>query len=66
MFKSYCLRAVNSFEFLGIVVLVAVVLTTGTFSVKAERDPSIRQQSLIYSHLATVQKPEQPPLPGAK
>lgn len=66
MFKSYCLRAVNSFEFLGIVVLVAVVLTTETFSVKAERDPSIRQQSLIYSHLATAQKPEQPPLPGEK
>jgi hypothetical protein len=66
MFKSYCLRAVNSFEFLGIVVLAAVVLTTGTFSVKAERDPSIRQQSLIYSHLATVPKPEQPPLPGEK
>ncbi len=58
MFKSYCLRMVNSFEFFGIVVLVAVVLTTEVFSVKAERDPSIKQQSLNYSHLVNVQKPE--------
>jgi hypothetical protein len=56
MIQSYCLRAVNSFEFLGIAVLIAVVLTTGFFSAKAEPDPSIKQQSLVYSHLGSVQK----------
>ena len=57
MIQSYCLRAVNSVEFLGIAVLIAVVLTTVGFSEKHEPDPSIKQQSLIYSHLVSVQKP---------
>ncbi|MCG6900864.1 MAG: hypothetical protein LJE75_12815 [Gammaproteobacteria bacterium] len=61
MFKSYCLRLVNSFEFFGIVVLVAVVLTTEVFSGKTVRDPSIKQQSLNYSHLVNVQKPNSRP-----
>lgn len=66
MFRSYFFRLINSFEFFGIMVLIAVVLTTEAFSVKVERDPSIKQQSLIYSHLATVQKPQQPSVRGAK
>lgn len=66
MFKSFCLRAVNSFEFIGIAVLIAVVLTSGLFSVKAERDPSIKQQSLVYSHLLSAQKPSDSPLRGTK
>jgi hypothetical protein len=49
---------VNSFEFFGIVVLIAVVLTTEVFSAKAVRDPSVKQQSLNYSHLVNVQKPD--------
>jgi hypothetical protein len=47
-------------------VLIAVVLTMQTFSVQAERDPSIKQQSLTYSHLVTVQKPQRPPVRNAK
>ena len=66
MIRSYCLRAVNSFEFLGIAVLIAVVLTTGVFSAKAEPDPSIKQQSLVYSHLGSVHKPAFSPMQGAK
>jgi hypothetical protein len=66
MFRSYFFRLINSFEFFGIMVLIAVVLTTEAFSVKVERDPSIKQQSLTYSHLATVQKPQQPNVRGAK
>ncbi len=66
MLKSYCLRAVNSIEFIGIVVLIAVVLTSGLFSVKAERDPSVKQQSLVYSHLLSTQKPALPPSRVAK
>jgi len=66
MIQSYCLRAVNSFEFLGIAVLIAVVLTTGVFSAKAEPDPSIKQQSLVYSHLGSVQKPALSSIQGAR
>ena len=66
MFRSYCLRAVNSLEFIGIVVLIAVVLSTVVFSAKVEPDPSIKQQSLIYSHLVTVQKQTLSPRSGAK
>jgi len=66
MLQSYCLRAVNSFEFLGITVLIAVVLTTVVFSAKAEPDPSIKQQSLVYSHLVSVQKPALSPKRGTK
>ena len=66
MFKSYCLRAVNSIEFIGIAVLIAVILTSGVFSVKAERDPSIKQQSLVYSHLVSGQKPPHSPTRGTK
>jgi len=66
MFRSYLFRLINSFEFFGIMVLIAVVLTTEAFSAKVERDPAIKQQSLIYSHLVTVQKPDQPPVRGAK
>ena len=66
MIQSYCLRAVNSFEFLGIAVLIAVVLTTGVFSAKAEPDPSIKQQSLVYSHLGAVQKPALSPRSGSR
>jgi hypothetical protein len=65
MFKSFCLRAVNSIEFIGFAVLIAVVLTSGVFSVKAERDPSIKEQSLVYSHLLSVQKPAHSPTRGA-
>ena len=65
MIQSYCLRAANSFEFLGIAVLIAVVLTTGVFSAKAEPDPSIKQQSLVYSHLGSVQKSALSPGPGS-
>ena len=64
MFRSYCLRAVNSLEFIGIVVLIAVVLSTVVFSAKVEPDPSIKQQSLIYSHLVSVQKPALSPRLG--
>jgi hypothetical protein len=66
MFKSYCLRALNSIEFIGIVVLIAVALTSGIFSVKPVRDPSIKQQSLIYSHLVSEQKPADSPTRSAK
>jgi len=66
MIQSYCLRAVNSFEFLGIAVLIAVVLTTGVFSAKAEPDPSIKQQSLVYSHLGSVQKPALSSIQGTR
>jgi hypothetical protein len=66
MFKFYCLRAVNSFEFISIAVLIAVVLTSGLFSVKTERDPSIKQQSLVYSHMVTEQKPVHPATRGVK
>jgi hypothetical protein len=66
MFKTYCFRAVNSIEFIGIVVLIAVVLTSGLFPVTAERDPSIKQQSLVYSHLVSTQKPAVVPTRGAK
>ena len=65
MIKSFCFRAVNSIEFLGIVVLAAVVLTSVTDPAKAERDPSIKQQSLIYSHLVSVQPPAQLPAEAA-
>lgn len=57
MFKFYCLRVIKSFEFLGIVVLAAVVLTSVVSSDEAGHDPSIKQQSLVYSHLIPVQKP---------
>ena len=66
MFRSYFFRLINSFEFFGIMVLIAVVLTTEAFSAKVERDPSIKQQSLIYSHLVTVQKPEPSAIRRAK
>jgi len=66
MFKFYCLRAVNSIEFIGIAVLIAVVLTSGVFSVKAERDPSIKHQSLVHSHLVSAQKPAHSPTRAAK
>ena len=66
MFKYYCLRAVNSFEFIGVAVLIAVLVTSGLFSVKAERDPSIKQQSLVYSHLLSTQNPAHSPTRGAK
>ena len=66
MFKSYCLRAANSFEFIGIVVLMAVVLSSWAFSIKTERDPSIKQQSLVYSHMVSGQKPARSPTRGTK
>ena len=66
MFKSYCLRAVNSFEFFGFVVLIAVVLTSVVFSEKVERDPSIKQQSLTYSHLQSGQISQQSTAPPGK
>lgn len=66
MMQSYCLRAIDSLEFLGIAVLIAVVMTTVVFSEKLEPDPSIKQQSLIYSHLVSVQKPALSPRQGTK
>jgi hypothetical protein len=66
MIQSYCQRAVNSFEFIGIAVLLAVVLTTVAFSAKTEPDPLIKQQSLVYSHLVSVQKPALSLIPGRK
>jgi len=66
MIQSYCLRAVNSFEFLGLVVLIAVVLTTVAFSARVEPDPSIKQQSLIHSHLVSVKKTALSPVRGTK
>ena len=64
MIKSVCFRAVNSFEFLCVVVLIAVVLTSVTYPEKVERDPSIKQQSLIYSHMVSVQQVAHPPAKG--
>ena len=54
MFRTTILRAINSLEFIAIVVLLAVALTTLTSSAQAERDEQVRQDSLNYSHLVTV------------
>jgi branched-subunit amino acid transport protein len=64
MIKFNCLRAFKSLEFLGIMVLAAVVLTSVIFSTEVERDPSLKRQSLIYSHLVSVQTAEQSPAPA--
>lgn len=65
MFGSTLLRAINSLEFIGIVVLLAVVLTTLASSVQAERDEQVRQDSLNYSHLVTVDRTPPSPLRNA-
>ncbi len=65
MFGSTLLRAINSLEFIGIVVLLAMVLTTLASSIQAERDEHLRRESLNYSHLVTVDRTPPSPLRGA-
>jgi hypothetical protein len=43
-------------EFICVVVLLAVALTTLASSAPAERDERVRQESLNYSHLVTVDR----------
>jgi hypothetical protein len=66
MYRSTILRAINSLEFITIAVLLAVVLTTLASSAQAERDEQIRQESLNYSHLVTVDRTPATPLRRAR
>ena len=66
MYRSTILRAINSLEFIGVVVLLAVVFTTLASSAQAERDEHVRQESLNYSHLATVDRTPPSPLRNAR
>jgi hypothetical protein len=50
----YGQKIFNSFWFLGLLVFTAVLITTVTFSAPVERDLSIKEQSLIQSHLMAV------------
>jgi hypothetical protein len=65
MFRSTILRAINSLEFIAIVVILAMLLTTLTSSAQAERDEHVRQESLNYSHLLTVDRTPPSPLRNA-
>ena len=47
-------------------VLLAVVFTTLASSAQAERDEHVRQESLNYSHLATVDRTPPSPLRNAR
>jgi hypothetical protein len=66
MYRSTILRALNSLEFIGVVVLLAVALTTLASSAQAERDEHVRQESLNYSHLVTVDRTPPSPLRNAR
>lgn len=46
-----CLKVFNSLGVISVLVLIAMVLTTVTGSASVERDPQVRTQSLVQSHL---------------
>ena len=54
MFSFYGQKIFNSFWFIGLLVFTAVLITSVTFSAPIERDLSIKEQSLIQSHLLAV------------
>jgi len=54
VFSFYSRKIFNSFWFIGLLVFTAVLITTVTFSAPVERDLSIKEQSLIQSHLMVV------------
>jgi hypothetical protein len=61
VFNFYCQKIFNSFWFIGLLVFAAVLLTSVSFSAPAERDLSVKEQSMIQSHWMAVPYTGKPP-----
>jgi len=54
VFNFYCKKIFNSFWLIGLLVFVAVLITSVSLSAPAERDLSIEEQSMIQLHWMAV------------